>query len=81
MTDRSDSSSPAGTLGLVPSAAPGKDRYRASNSFRPEEVDAMLQLFAKLYKGGDVGTIVRSAPVGRVWGKFRKMQDKLDAKG
>jgi hypothetical protein len=57
-----------------------KNRYRASNSFRDEEVNAMLQLFDKLYKGGDVSTIVRSDPCSKVWAKFKKMRDNLDAK-
>lgn len=57
-----------------------KNKYRASNSFRDEEVDAMLQLFEKLFRGADVGTIVRSDPVTKVWAKFRKMRSNLDGK-
>ena len=55
-------------------------KYRASQSFRDEEVNVILTLFDKLYQGYDVSTIVRSGAAKKVWAKFQAMRVNLDKK-
>ena len=49
----------------------------ASTSFRPDEVDAMMQLFSILNRGGDASTVARSVGVTTVQQKFARMQLKM----
>lgn len=58
-----------------------KNRYRASNSFRKEEVEAMNQLFDILGRGGDASAVARSEPVRKVRQKFQRMRQLIGRKG
>lgn len=65
---------------VILTAVPGnpkKPGAGASTSFRPDEVDAVCQLFDILFRGGTPGVVVQSEGVKSAYGKFKRMQMRL----
>ena len=51
-----------------------------SQSFTKQEVEAAVQLFDILSRGGDAAVIVQSEPIRKMHGKFKRMSMKLNRK-
>lgn len=49
----------------------------ASQSFTKAEIEAVIQLMETAQRGGGITIIVRSAPIQKVFGKFKRMQVRL----
>jgi len=58
---------------------PSTTDTRQGFTFTPDEVHAMSQLFAVLYRGGDVRVMVRSKTVSKLASKFNARAAKLRA--
>ncbi len=54
--------------------SPGKS---AGNTFKPDEIEAVLSALAIVRRGGDASIVARSAPMVSVQRKFLHMQQSL----
>ena len=61
-----------------PEPAPRRAKGRAAQSFRADEVEAMVTLLGTLMRGGDGTLIARSPVLQGVYAKFVRMKQKLE---
>lgn len=57
---------------------PKQPGVSGSTSFRYNEVEAMCQLMTIVARGGDTRIVSKSEAVRTVFGKFKRMKDRLD---
>lgn len=54
------------------------DRLQASQSFKPEEIEAVRAMFAAYYRGGDIGLYMKRPEMLKVSAKFTRMAARIE---